>query len=60
MTFPGNLQKALFGKSTQQAVETKSCVTCDDPDMDFANTKERREYYISEMCARCQRQVFGG
>ena len=60
MVFRDELQEALFGKSTHQAVETKTRVTCEDPDLDFETPKQRREYYMSGMCRRCQDEVFHG
>jgi hypothetical protein len=51
-------QQAVFGKTTLEANVKGQCVTCPKPDLKFANEKESREYIISGMCARCQREIF--
>lgn len=51
-------QRHIFGKTALEANVKGQCVTCPEPDLSFASEKESREYTISGMCARCQREVF--
>lgn len=58
-TFAG-LQQAIFGKSTEQAVATLTCVTCSRRNVlrRFRTAEAQREYLISGMCQACQDAVF--
>jgi hypothetical protein len=54
--------EAQTGRST--AIKAQYCIPppmgCGMPITEFDNDLERKEYTISGLCPRCQRQVFGG
>jgi len=49
-----------MGKSTREAVNTNTCVTCTASNvaMGIRTTLSLREYHISGMCQQCQDSVF--
>jgi len=57
---PGDgFQKAVFGKTTREAVLTQTCVTCSATGVTaFRTEKAAREYHLSGMCQECQDLVF--
>ncbi len=53
------LKNTLGGKDRKTAIKADQCVACDDPDMNFREEIDRREYAISGMCQKCQDEAFG-
>lgn len=56
-----DMQRAMFGRSTRDAIKEGKCVTCGGPvsGTSFKDTKSRKEFEISGMCQKCQDEVFG-
>jgi len=53
------LTKTLNFKNTRtQALKTKKCVMCTNPNMDFRDQLSIKEYAISGLCQKCQDEFF--
>jgi hypothetical protein len=48
----------LSGKDRVESINTGTCATCNDPNMNFNTPLDRREYEISGMCQKCQDVAF--
>ncbi len=53
------LAQALFGCTTSEVLEQRSCVSCGLPATDFRDALSAKEYSISALCQACQDLIFG-
>lgn len=54
-----NLIKKVTGYDREKSIEIHTCMTCNNPDMNFRTELDFREYRISGMCQKCQDETFG-
>ena len=52
-------KESPFVKLKSKAKETKTCVMCIAPNMNFKDEISKKEYEISNLCQNCQDKIFG-
>jgi hypothetical protein len=56
------LANIAYGNNRQDAIKNSTCVKCKEfvnPEIDFKDEISRKEFAISQLCYKCQCEVFG-
>ena len=48
-----------FKNKRSVAIKKMKCVMCNDPDLNFKDDISLKEYKISQICQKCQIEIFG-
>jgi hypothetical protein len=61
-SFKDMLANIAYGNNRQDAIKNSTCVKCKEfvnPEIDFKDEISRKEFVISQLCYKCQCEVFG-
>jgi len=56
---PASVLQGAFPIDPARAIQTRTCVFCSRPGIEFKTERARREYDITGMCQACQDDMFG-
>ena len=48
-----------FGVDRRKTIIANKCISCESDAIDFPDELSRKEYTISGLCAKCQKEIFG-